>query len=217
MVVTIKLTEQSEALLKKIRTNATRREFYRRAVRSFEKRGPKIAGVSVKNYLTGQRLRRRSGILAQSVVGRGGLFGGIPGVRIGILRGPALKYAGQQEYGTRGKNPQSPYDTIRPKKAKALAMPIGKALTPAGVDRYGGPRNFPGELRFVEVLRANVIGLLVPEDSDPDDDDSAVYILLSKVDLEPQWYLRDAMLSQLDPLARDIADVLVSVVDGSKK
>lgn len=32
---------------------------------------------------------------------------------------------------------------IRPKKAKALAIPIGKALTPSGVPRFSGPRD-PG-------------------------------------------------------------------------
>jgi hypothetical protein len=32
---------------------------------------------------------------------------------------------------------------IRPKKAKALAIPIGKALTPSGVPRFNGPRD-PG-------------------------------------------------------------------------
>ena len=34
--------------------------------------------------------------------------------------------------------------TIRPKNAKALAIPIGKAKTPAGVSKYKSPKDVPG-------------------------------------------------------------------------
>lgn len=43
---------------------------------------------------------------------------------------------------------------IRPIRSKYLAIPIGKALTRAGVARFS-PRNFPGELHFIRSRKGN--------------------------------------------------------------
>lgn len=45
-----------------------------------------------------------------------------------------MPYAAIHEYG----------DTVRPKTAKALAIPMGEALTAGGVPRFTGPRAVPG-------------------------------------------------------------------------
>lgn len=97
-----------------------------------------------------ERKRRRTGSLARSIEGRANTDAGIPSIEIGIFRGPALKYAGIQEFGTKSYNPNSPYPDIVPREKKALAAPIGpSALTPAGVPRYDSPRNFPEPLKPV--------------------------------------------------------------------
>lgn len=111
-----------------------------------------VAGDVVKNELSGQALKRRSGSLARSIIGIGGVLpGGQLGWRVGVLKGPSLAYARIQHDG----------GVIRPVNAKALAMPVGPAVTPAGVARYKGPRTYPRPLGFIPLNRGNVVGLLV--------------------------------------------------------
>lgn len=208
--------------------------FAQAVVAFFGRKAPAIAGLAVRNYLSGQRLKRRTGSLARSIVGVSGLFasdrGGIaPALRVGVFRGPASAYAGVQELGTKYYNPASPFPTIVPKRAKALAMPVGDALTPAGVPRYESPRDFPGELRFVPWRRgisqggftnnreSTAIGGLYEARSlrTPDDepvtelrDANLLFVLLKSVDLKPQFYLRDAFNEALPGLVRDLSDFL---------
>lgn len=49
--------------------------------------------------------------------------------------------------------------TIKPKKAKALAIPIGQALTKAGVPRYDSPRDVDG-LKYIPSKKKGNIGVL---------------------------------------------------------
>lgn len=50
--------------------------------------------------------------------------------------------------------------TIKPKKAKALSIPIGQALTKAGVPRYNSPRDVTG-LKFIpSKKRGTSVGVL---------------------------------------------------------
>jgi hypothetical protein len=127
----------------------------------------KKVGVSPSGTPNKERKARRSGNLARSIEGRSVLFNGAPGLQVGIFRGPALKYAAIQELGTKKYNPDSPFDSIRPVRAKSLAVPVSKlVLTPAGVPRYGSPRQFPEKLvalRFKSPKNPNVIGRLVLE------------------------------------------------------
>lgn len=108
----------------------------------------------IRTSLSGQLLKRRTGSLARSVIGRAEMIEGVPAIRVGIFRGPATAYAGALEHGA----------TIRPKRARALAIPQKAALTPAGVDRWGGPRGYPGRLRFIPFRSSGIaVGRLVDE------------------------------------------------------
>jgi len=70
--------------------------------RTMEKIASRLAGQVVKTKLSGQYLKRRTGILAKSIVGVVVTRGGLPAITIGIFSGPALAYAGVQEFGTIG-------------------------------------------------------------------------------------------------------------------
>lgn len=59
--------------------------------------------------------------------------------RAGIADGPAAKYAAVQEFGA----------VITPKQAKVLAVPVGEALTGAGVPRYASPLDVPGDAMWI--------------------------------------------------------------------
>jgi len=209
--VLFELTPQSEKLLRDLTFRWGQDAVYERIVGFFDRQSSIIAGRISKSFLSGDPVRRRTGNLARSIIGRGELVGGLPALRVGVFRGPALRYAGVVEYGTRGKNPQSPYPTIVPKKAKALAIPAedGPAVTAAGVHRYDGPRSFPGELHFVPVLRGRVIGLLQT------DDDETAYLLLRSVDIAPRFYLRDGFLESLPELTTKMADFLAKYLSGN--
>ena len=193
--ISIQLEPDSEKLLDRIRSGTERESLYRALDALFHRHAALGAAHITKTMLSGQRLSRRTGSLARSVVGIGVRVGGVPGMRIGILQGPALAYAGIHEHG----------GIIKPKKAKALAAPVGAALTPAGVPRYPGPRAYPGKLRFVPINRGNLIGKLVDED---DDDNEALFLLLRQVQVAPKHYLRDGMLRQV-PLASRDASLLI--------
>lgn len=52
----------------------------------------------------------------------------------------SIKYALLHEYGSAG----LPGGVVRPKRSRYLAIPVGPALTPAGVARYQSPRQVQG-------------------------------------------------------------------------
>jgi hypothetical protein len=113
-----------------------------------------VAGEIVKDSLSGQRLKRRTGNLARSVVGKAEMWNGLPAIRLGVFTGPSVAYAGVQEFGTKSYNPSSPYADIRPKGGrKYLAIPTddGGATTPTGRARYRSAKDMPG-LAFVPGL-----------------------------------------------------------------
>lgn len=202
------------------------REFLLDALdRFFQRQANIVAGRISRDFLSGQRLKRRTGTLARSIVGQSVRTGGIPGFRVGIFKGPALRYAAVQEFGTKGKDPSSPIPTIKPKKAKALAVPNpdGPAVTRAGVSRFDGPRQFPQELRFIPFRDSRIaVGGLYLQSSILQERQAAqqegrkvnlrnvklVYFLLKKVDITPQHYLRDGMEENLLEVANDLVKFL---------
>jgi len=149
----IKLDAAGKKLVKRLAKELGAKEFISVLLKKMNQLSLKTAGNVSKTSLSGQILHRRTGALARSVVGKAELIHGIPAMRIGVLRGPSVKYAGILEHG----------GTIKPKKAKALSIPQKPVLTGAGVDRFGGPRNFPGNLRFLPFRRGIAIGKLVNE------------------------------------------------------
>jgi hypothetical protein len=149
----LNFTRDSKKAIGIFQTLGIKEELFKEILRFFKKDSLIVAGAIIRKFLSGKRgtkrkdqLARRTGTLARSVTGQATLFQGLPAMRIGVFRGPALKYANIQDVG----------GTIKPRKAKALAIPVGPALTPAGVERFGGPRKFPGELRFIPFRSSGV-------------------------------------------------------------
>jgi len=200
-------------LLNDIRNLSKPETLYKQLERFFDKESSKVAGAIVAGFLSGGD--RRSGNLARAVVGRGVRDEtGLPSMRIGVFKGPAQDYAGVQEHGTKGKEPDSPIPTIKPRKAKALAFPVpkGGAVTRAGVARFDGPRDFPKPLRFVPFTSSGIaIGGLYDKASLEREQKRArrqdrhvslrnvklVYLLLTQVDLHGKHYLRDGLEAAL--------------------
>lgn len=196
----------------------------------------KIASAVTRNYLSGQTRRRRTGSLARSIVGDAELHNGLPSFRVGVLRGPALQYAGVQEEGTSDLNPDSPYGPIKPRNAKALAIPQDRVLTPAGVDRYGGPRNYPGKLRFIPFRGSRIaVGALYDEEDlrkrkleDFDEHDARhahakglsldnlrpAYLLVRQVSIKPGHFLQRGMADGLPGVESDLADFIADLLSG---
>lgn len=98
--------------------------------------GQRIGG----DVLSGPNARRKSGALARTLGGRGVRIGGVPGFQIGTIRvgedARALEYA-RVQLGDED-------TTIKPRTAKALAIPVDPALKTGGVGvNYGvGPREY---------------------------------------------------------------------------
>lgn len=227
--VKFELTPQTRAYVRELQKVTDRAEFAQRVVTFLDPAAQRIAGDIVKTRLSGPPrtarstalrrnvLRRRTGNLARSVVGRGEILGGLPAFRVGVLRGPAVRYAAVQELGTVGKGGELP--TIRPVRAKALAIPQEGALTPAGVERFGGPRGSPVPLRFVPFRRGVAVGKLVDERQLEKETEAAraahraidydnvttYYLLVKRVDITPTHFLRDGVRAAMPKLTNDLA------------
>jgi hypothetical protein len=126
----------------------------------------------------------------------GGLVNSIEG-RV-ALRGDSLAvalkakkpYAGVQERG----------GTIRPKRGKWLAQPVGPALTRAGRNRRTSPRQFPG-LFFRLSKQAGKALLMMPTKGGK----AQVYFVLHRsVKLKGRHYLEDALKGAALDLPHDL-------------
>lgn len=90
----------------------------------------------------------------------------------GAKGGGVVRYAALQEFG----------GTVRPTRAKWLAIPVGPALTGAGVPRYPGPRSVPG-LSFVK-SRSSQTAVLVSRETG-----QVFYVLKKSVRIPAHMYL----------------------------
>ena len=205
-IVSLKPTPETARYLRKLQATLSPGELRAGFTPFMDRQSSIAAGRISKNMLSGQRLRRRTGSLARGVIGRAEQGGSLPGMRVGILRGPALAYAGAQEEGA----------DIFPKNAKALAIPQAAALTAAGVDRFGGPRKYPGQLRLVPFRRSGIAvaglydekSMLAAEKADGEVDLSRatlLYILVKRVTIKPKHYLRDGFAQFLPDFAEALA------------
>lgn len=206
-------------------------------LRVFARSSSRIASAISRNYLRGQSKSMRLGVLARSIVGDAELFDGVPSFRVGVLRGPALRYAGVQEEGTRDQNPDSPYPPIEPRDAKALAIPIGKgAVLPSGASRYESPRDYPGKLRFIPFRGARIaVGALYDEedlkrrkleDFDAADASHAhskglsldnlrpAYLLVRRTSIKAGHFLRGGMDAGLPAVQTELAEFIASIIEG---
>lgn len=218
-ILTIQETKRTRRYIENALGVLGKRKFYRTTLPFFKRQALLGASHIVKNFLSGQRLKRRSGQLARSTEGRVQRFGGLPAIRIGVFRGPALAYARVQEYGTVGKGGTLP--TITPKRAKALAIPVGPALTPTGQSRFRGPTHTPVDLKFVPFRSSGVaVGGLFEEQSLEEaitlKDARMWYLLVSEVDIPPSRAFRDGMRSYAPILARELGVFLRDVLRAEK-
>lgn len=187
--------------------------------RSFARSALIVAGGISRSMTAGGTLRRRTGSLARSVIGKSDYIGGLPGMRIGIFTGPALAYAAVQEFGAE----------IKPKKPGGfLAVPVdgGGGLTPAGVARYESARQYPRELVFARGrFKARLGGKEVTAGAALLDSDRRfkdfmkharpVYLLLRKVNIRPKKYLRNGLSAALPlVIARLQEDLLKELANG---
>lgn len=105
----IQLSKPTQRYLAKLKRGTARDALFRKILELMDRQAALTAAYISKNYLSGQRLNRITGTLARSVVGAAETFRGLPTMRVGVLTGPALAYAGILEVGTTDFNPDSPY------------------------------------------------------------------------------------------------------------
>jgi len=229
-ILTIEMKPQDRRRLDQLLRDLAPAQIFALFKELFDQLGSRAAGFIVKNYLSGQLLKVRTGSLRRSLTGRAVSLHGVPALRVGIFRGPTVAYAGVQEFGTRGVNPSSPYPDIVPRRAKALAIPLdkehggsGRALTPAGVARYVSPRDYPTPLRFIPFRRSGVaVGALYDPEDLPDHGPvdlgaaRATYLLLRRVRITPKHYLWRGLQFFLPEIAKGVHDTLKGVFDGKR-
>jgi len=180
-------------------------KFRRSLTKALNPIGARVASNVIKRTLTGgapvryPNLRRRTplgvrtGTLRRSVISRVESGAKGPLIRVGVTRGPALKYAGILEHG----------GIIRPVSSKSLAIPTGDALTASGVARYASPRDYPGELSFIPIHRGRVVGILVDKSLDAEGQrPGALWFLLSSVRI-PKFAWLSAPVYQSIPQVRN--------------
>lgn len=203
--LSIELTPATLKMIRRLDVLWGRARLYNEIERFFGQQGLKIAGYITRTKVSGQRLAIRTGRLAGSIVGSAVRVDGVPAVRVGVLRGPALAYVRIQELGgIVKKKPGGPN----------LAIPQPLVLTPAGVDRFGGPRGYPGELKFIPFRNSGVaVGGLFPKTElerirkrglDLENARMA-YLLVTRVRIPAKHFMRDGFKESLPGLARELA------------
>lgn len=112
-----------------------------------------------------------------------------------------VNYAGIQEYG----------GTIRPTRAKNLAIPLDGALTGAGVPRWpGGPRGAPMELGLAMGIGKRRLFLVDRATGEP------MYLLVKSVTVRGKHFMRKGQAAARDHLLRELARSVRATVDATK-
>ena len=211
---TVELDPASLRKIEGLRSRMETRNLLRALLDFLEQLAPVLAGVVIEESLSGNRLRRRSGDLARSTVGQALIINGLPGMKIGVFRGPALAYAGIQETG----------GEIRPKNARALAIPQEPVLTAAGDIRAGfeSPRGLTN-LRFLKFDQAGGgIGKLVDEDEARAAEEAggsaydarAWYILATKATIPASHWLSAPIVNRLPWIGQRLTDFFLRYFSG---
>lgn len=166
-----------------------------------------LSQLVIKESLTGQKLKRRSGDLARSTTGRAIRIHGIPAIRVGVFRGPTIPYAVAHEEGR----------VIRPRRAKALAIPTDAAKTATGRAKVPGPRDFGRPLTFLPFRRGIAIGGLFDEQEVDTLQEEGIqspynarmfYVLLTEVTIPASRWLSTPVIDALPFIAEEIAQFI---------
>ena len=168
MSISFTISAAFQKLIREMASKSQKAEFYAFMMALMTEQAPGFVksvrrGFSAsKNPRT--KLASRSGLLSRSVEARVTRVQGIPTMRIGVFTGDAVNYAGIQEEGTQGLNRKSPYPTLTPRKAKAIAIPNkkGPAVYASGSPKYASPRDYPTPLVFIPFIHADgpIFGML---------------------------------------------------------
>lgn len=226
-LLNISLSEKSKKELRELqKLNAAERA--KRMKPAIDRLASRVAGKISQNNLSGQDLNVRSGKLRQSILGIS-FFGktGLPGIEVGILKGPQVPILAVHEFGTRGLVAGSPIPTIKPRRAKLLAQPFSRrALTPAGVAKYSSARSYPGTLKYVPFRKAQkkkspvVAGLYDERDLERIEDQGdaidlfeiePVYLLRTHLDLPARAPLENGMNAQIDDIVKEFENAIAEL------
>lgn len=228
-VLRFQLSPETKRYLERADRQFGREAMYGRVDRLFGREATRTASAVSQGLKSGEFGLRSKRDLRRSIIGQAERVGGTPAIRVGVFSGPALAYAGVQEFGTTGKNPDSPIPTIRPKNAKALAQPVGKALTAGGDAKYRSPREYPGELQFVpfahsgsgigglyDKLSLERVQKAAQRTKQPVDLSKAnlLFILRAKTDIPAHHYLQLGTLRRLPAVAIALSADLAAMLRG---
>lgn len=214
-MISVVLTAEGRKALRGVAYRFGREQLYAIADKAFDRGAKRAASDIARTKLRGQVLKARTGVLRASVMGVAKRTHGVPGAEIGIFQGAALKYAGIQHDG----------GTIFPRQKKALAIPVdgGRAVTKAGVARYRSVAEYSeqqkAKLVFVRVQRGRLIGLLYDErDLTPTKRKAGpvdlatitpVFRVVRSARIKGKFFIRDGVRENLPALATAITDDLV--------
>lgn len=165
--------------------NAAFRKFGRLYVADLQK--------SMNQGGAGDSLHKRTGTLSRA-------FSHVvkDGVLTIMVDSTVSKYWKIQEYGAEGAN------AIKAKPGKALAIPVGPSLTPAGVSKYASPREIP-DLFLLKYKRSNAGKQAVL--AKVQGRKLVVYfVLVKKVEVKPRLGMHDLWyekLPQVLPMVRE--------------
>lgn len=131
-----------------------------------------VGHVEIVRLLSGPVLRRRTGNAAASVrsVPAQAEGGSVIGKLVSAVHYLHFLFKG---------------GIIKPRKGQFLAIPIGNALTPAGVSRYPSPRD-AGELIFIPRTKA---GNTILARRKPDGGLDPLFVLKKQVEIPPHDFL----------------------------
>lgn len=150
-----------------------------------------------EGYLSGGLLNARTGRLRNSIAADVTQDGA--GVTLTVSAGASgqLRYAKIHETG----------GTITPKRGKFLAIPVGPALTGAGVARYVSPRDVP-DLVFIST-RNGAAGVLVKKQGRKGNERLQVWFrLVRRVKIKPKGYMRRAQRAAVQAFPVVLAEQL---------
>jgi len=162
-----------------------------------------VADNAAQRNLAGRRIQPRSRSLIRSL--RHGVRRTSarrpPEGFLGIADGPASAYARVQEVGTVGKGGELP--DIRPRKGKALAVPLEGAKDGRGVPIWTGPTD-PAIADDLFLIERDGKPPLLARDND-DGTVEPLFVLLKKVAIRPKRYLASAFTENAEEMTRLIS------------
>lgn len=124
-------------------------------------------------------------------------------LRAGGAVGPAeVAYARMQEYG----------GTVVPRTAKNLAIPVGPALTRAGVARVTSPRNWPGELDWAPSRGGRATGVLIDAKTG-----RVAFVLVPSVTIRARRFMAAGLEAAIAGLGKDIVNTVDKILGGERK